>query len=60
MSYRHWKSSINSIIKGLLKLWASFLTKSLTEKDKCDGKISKAYAIQNNKILNKVAKMDIL
>ena len=60
MSYRHWKSSINSIIKGLLKLWASFLAKSLTEKDKCDGKISKAYAIQNNKILNKVAKMDIL
>ena len=25
------------------------------EKDKCDGKISKAHAIQNNKILNKVA-----
>ncbi|PTE90063.1 hypothetical protein BUY89_13435 [Staphylococcus equorum] len=33
-----------------------FLAKSLTEKDKCDGKISKAYAIQNNKILNKFAK----
>lgn len=33
-----------------------FLVISLTRGDKCDGKISKAYAIQNNKILNKVAK----